>query len=79
MKISIYIKDKLILLKSIKDSNIIEAIEEGTKSVEQDFNVSLKEFTFKIQKEYLTEEVREWFNGLKLNEIRGEENLYQKI
>ena len=79
MKISIYIKGKLILLKSIKDSNIIEAIEESTKSVEQDFNVSLKEFTFKIQKEYLTEEVREWFNGLKLNEIRGEENLYQKI
>lgn len=79
LKIGIYIKGKLILLKSIKNSNIIEAIEESTKSVEQDFNVSLKEFTFKIQKEYLTEEVREWFNGLKLNEIRGEENLYQKI
>ncbi|EOU1464318.1 hypothetical protein VOI00_000421 [Clostridium perfringens] len=71
-KISIYIKGKLVLLKSLKDSNIIEVIEESIKSIEKDF-------TFKIQKEYLTEELREWFKGLKLNEIRGEENLYQKI
>ncbi|EGT4142792.1 hypothetical protein EQY69_00910, partial [Clostridium perfringens] len=78
-KISIYIKGKLVLLKSLKDSNIIEVIEESIKSIEKDFRVSVKDFTFKIQKEYLTEELREWFKGLKLNEIRGEENLYQKI
>ena len=65
LKISIYIKGKLVLLKSVKDSNIIEVIEES--------------LTFKIQKEYLKEEIKEWFKGLKLNEIRGEENLYQKI
>lgn len=78
-KISIYIKGKLVLLKSLKDFNIIEVIEESIKSIEKDFRVSVKDFTFKIQKEYLTEELREWFKGLKLNEIRGEENLYQKI
>ena len=79
LKISIYIKGKLVLLKSVKDSNIIEVIEECLKSIEKDFGVSLKDFTFKIQKEYLKEEIKEWFKGLKLNEIRGEENLYQKI
>lgn len=79
LKISIYIKGKLVLLKSVKDSNIIEVIEESLKGLEKDFGVSLKDFTFKIQKEYLKEEVKEWFKGLKLNEIRGEENLYQKI
>ena len=79
LKISIYIKGKLVLLKSLKDFNIIEVIEECLKSIEKDLGVSVKDFTFKIQKEYLTEEVREWFKGLKLNEIRGEENLYQKI
>ncbi|WP_300258660.1 hypothetical protein [Clostridium sp.] len=76
LKISIYIKGKLVLLKSIKNSNVIEAIEESLKSIENDFRISVKDFTFKIQKEYLTEEVKEWFNGLKLNEIRGEDNLY---
>ena len=79
LKISIYIKGKLVLLKSVKDSNIIEVIEECLKSIEKDFGVSLKDFTFKIQKDYLKEEIKEWFKGLKLNEIRGEENLYQKI
>ncbi|EPB8164661.1 hypothetical protein ACRTAK_000252 [Clostridium perfringens] len=79
LKISIYIKGKLVLLKSVKDSNIIEVIEESLKGLEKDFGVSLKDFTFKIQKEYLKEEIKEWFKGLKLNEIRGEENLYQKI
>ncbi len=79
LKISIYIKGKLVLLKSLKGSNIIEVIEESLKSIEKDLGVSVKDFTFKIQKEYLTEEVREWFKGLKLNEVRGDENLYQKI
>ena len=79
LKISIYIKGKLVLLKSVKDSNIIEVIEESLKGLEKDFGVSLKDFTFKIQKDYLKEEIKEWFKGLKLNEIRGEENLYQKI
>nr|WP_243122729.1 hypothetical protein [Clostridium perfringens] len=78
LKISIYIKGKLVLLKSVKDSNIIEVIEESLKGLEKDFGVSLKDFTFKIQKEYLKEEIKELFKGLKLNEIRGEENLYQK-
>ncbi len=78
LKISIYIKGKLVLLKSVKDSNIIEVIEESLKGLEKDFGVSLKDFTFKIQKEYLKEEIKEWFKDLKLNDIRGEENLYQK-
>ena len=52
LKISIYIKGRLVLLKGVKNSNIIELVEESLKDLEKDFGLSLKDFTFKIQKEY---------------------------
>lgn len=78
-RIKVYFKKRLILLRNIEEQSVIEDIKDEIKNLEETFNISIKSFNLIISKEYITDELKESFKDAKLSEIRGEDNLYQKI
>lgn len=78
-EIRIYLKGRLILVREIDTRNIIDCIQESINSVEEILDVSLSAFKVNIQEKYLNDEIKEYFKGIKVNTIRGDENLYKKI
>lgn len=78
-EIRIYLKGRLILVREIDTRNIIYCIKESINSVEEILEVSLSAFKVNIQEKYLNDEIKEYFKGIKVNTIRGDENLYKKI
>lgn len=78
-RIKVYFKKRLILLRNTEEQSVIEDIKDEIKNLEETFNISIKSFNLIISKEYITDELKESFKDAKLSEIRGEDNLYQKI
>ncbi|ELC8441730.1 hypothetical protein QYB59_000731 [Clostridium perfringens] len=78
-KIKVYFKRRLILLRNTEKQSVIEDIKDEIKNLEETFNISIKSFNLSISKEYITDELKENFKEAKLSEIRGEDNLYQKV
>lgn len=78
-RIKVYFKKRLIFLRNTEEQSVIEDIKDEIKNLEETFNISIKSFNLIISKEYITDELKESFKEAKLSEIRGEDNLYQKI
>lgn len=78
-RIKVYFKRRLIFLRNTEKQSVIEDIKDEIKNLEETFNISIKSFTLSIYKEYITDELKENFKEAKLSEIRGEDNLYQKV
>ncbi|MDZ4991609.1 hypothetical protein GNF80_01295 [Clostridium perfringens] len=78
-RIKVYFKGRLIFLRNTEKQSVIEDINDEIKNLEETFNISIKSFNLSISKEYITDELKESFKEAKLSEIRGEDNLYQKI
>lgn len=78
-RIKVYFKRRLIFLRNTEKQSVIEDIKDEIKNLEETFNISIKSFNLSISKEYITDELKENFKEAKLSEIRGEDNLYQKV
>lgn len=78
-KIKVYFKRRLIFLRNTEKQRVIQDIKDEIKNLEETFNILIKSFNLNISKEYITDELKESFKEAKLSEIRGEDNLYQKV
>lgn len=78
-RIKVYFKKRLILLRNTEEQSVIEDIKDEIKNLEETFNISIKSFNLIISKEYITDELKGSLKEAKLSEIRGEDNLYQKV
>lgn len=78
-RIKVYFKRRLIFLRNTEKQKVIDDIKDEIKNLEETFNISIKNFNLSIQKEYISDELKESFKRAKIIEIRGENNLYQKI
>lgn len=78
-RIKVYFKRRLIFLRNTEKQRVIQDIKDEIKNLEETFNISIKSFNLNISKEYITDELKESFKEAKLSEIRGEDNLYQKV
>ena len=78
-RIKVYFKRRLIFLRNTEKQSVIQDIKNEIKNLEETFSISIKSFKLNISKEYITDELKECFKEARLSEIRGEDNLYQKV